>query len=251
MIKSIVNKLANAAGYHISKLQRPSEPTASVEKVTKPEAKRPDPKDYTTTTVPMEVPCQKETYYFVLNNYVSPTSKVLDVGAGLGYGMAILSVKAKEVHGIDIDKKSNAYAEQEYIGRNPKIKSIKYFDGYAVPYKDSSFDVVTCVDVIEHVEDYNRFIDELLRVSRGVVIFSTPNRRVEFTNPDGTPRNYWHLREWSHKELDEILSKHQAKVDWFLIDGPFEGPFKIRKKVSKYTLVLLPVLHKNRLGVRG
>lgn len=256
-VKSLINKALHKAGYHVSKLDgAPAETSPQIEEPTQPEvpalkASKPNPKDYSTTYGPMEVPCQKETYYFALNNYVKPGDKVLDVGSGLGYGMTILSTLAKEVHGIDIDKKAIAYSKKEVFGKNPKIKSIQYFDGYRTPFKNSEFDVVTCVDVIEHVEKYDEFIKELLRISKNALIFSSPNRRAEFTNPDGTPRNYWHLREWRHKELDEILSKHQAKVDWFFIDGPFNGPFKILRQVSKDTLVLLPVLHKDKQILRS
>ena len=205
---------------------------------------KPDPKDYSTTDDPLEVPCQKEVYYHVLNNLIKPGNTVLDVGIGLGYGMAILSVQAGRVEGVDVDKKAVDHATTEYLGKNPKIKSIKVYDGYKLPYKANSFDVVTCVDVLEHVEDYDRFIDELLRVSKKYVVFGTPNRRPEYTNPDGTPMNYWHLREWSKPELDAILKKHSVKIQWNLIDGPFDGPFTVNKRAGKNTLVLMPVLTK-------
>jgi Methyltransferase domain len=198
-----------------------------------------------------EVPCQKETYYYALNNYVKDGDKVLDVGIGAGYGMNLLSIKAKELYGVDVDSKSIEHCKKLVLGKNPKVKEIKKYDGYKLPFKDNSFDVVTCVDVVEHVEDYDRFIDELLRVSKRVVVFGTPNRRPEYTNEDGTPKNHWHLREWSYKEFDEIARSHSKKVDWVFLDGPWEGPFAVRDKVSKDTLVLLPVLHKQSVMKRS
>lgn len=203
-----------------------------------------DPKEYTTTLSPEEVPCQKETYYYALNNYVKEGDKVLDVGMGIGYGMNLLSIKAKEVCAVDVDKKAVEYCTKNVLGKNPKVKELKLYDGYKLPYKDNYFDVVTCVDVVEHVEDYDKFIDELLRVAKRAVVFGTPNRRPEYTNPDGTPTNYWHLREWSFEEFDEIAKSHTKKVEWTFLDGPWEGPFKITHKVNKDTLVLLPVLIK-------
>ena len=249
ILRSAINKAVHTTGYHITKLEKPLPAPAAPQKPKPPTApKKPDPKDYSTMDNPQEVPCQKETYYFALNNYVGPNDKVLDVGSGLGYGMNILSIKAKEVWGIDVDKKAVSYSKNELLGHNPKAKDILYFDGYRTPFKNNQFDVVTCVDVLEHVKEYDKFVDELLRISRKAVIFATPNRRPEYTNPDGTPRNYWHLREWNHKELDDILSKH-AKVDWFFIDGKFEGPFKINKQPSSRTLVLMPVLVKAKTTI--
>jgi SAM-dependent methyltransferase len=204
-----------------------------------------DPSEYSTTDGPMEVPCQKESYFYALNNFVKDGEKVLDVGMGVGYGMNLLSIKAKEVHAVDVDKKAVEYCTKANLGKNPKVKKLSLYDGYNLPYKDNYFDVVTNIDVIEHVEDYDRFIDELLRVAKRAVVIATPNRRPEYTNPDGTPTNYWHLREWSYKEFDKIIRAHTKKVDWAFLDGPWEGPFKTTKKAGKNTLVLLPALIKN------
>ncbi len=207
----------------------------------RPEPK-PDPKDYTTTNGPMEVPCQKEAYFLALNKYMQDGDEVLDVGCGIGYGINLLSIKASDVKGVDVDPKAIEYCKEQIEGKNPRLTSLDIYDGYKLPYKDKQFDVVTTIDVLEHVEDYDRFIDELLRVTRRVVLFSTPNRRPENTNPDGTPKNYWHLREWSLEELDAIMQKHKAKVDWNFINGTWEGPFSISGKVVADTMTLTPAL---------
>lgn len=244
MIKKSVNKALGSIGYQITK-----RPDATQPEIAKPENPQEpglavDPADYSTTDDPMEVPCQKVAYYYALNNLIKSGAKVLDVGSGLGYGMAILSVKASEVNGIDVDMKAVKYARKEYIGNNPKIQNVQKYDGYKMPFADNSFDVITCIDVLEHVEDYHRFLDELLRISKGYVLISTPNQRPEYTRPDGKPKNVWHLREWKPAELDKIIKKHKTSVEWHYIDGPFEGPFKLRKKPSKDTLVLMPILKK-------
>ncbi|MDQ6622354.1 MAG: class I SAM-dependent methyltransferase [Verrucomicrobiota bacterium] len=46
-----------------------------------------------------------------------------------------------------------------------------------LPYADASFDLVTCTEVIEHLEDFRHAIREISRVLRpgGVFIVSTPN----------------------------------------------------------------------------
>ena len=50
--------------------------------------------------------------------------------------------------------------------------------GETLPYADASFDAVVCVDVLEHVEDLQRVVDEVARVLRpgGVFLFDTINR---------------------------------------------------------------------------
>ncbi len=205
---------------------------------------KPNPKDYSTIVGKGSVvPCQIEAYFFALNQYVPENADVLDVGFGLGYGLNILAIKAKRVCGVDVDTKVLAYCQDTVLGRNPRLDRLELYDGQRLPFRDGEFDVLTCVDVLEHVEDYDGFLDEMLRVSRKGVFVSTPNRRPEYTNADGTPRNYWHLREWSFGELDEIMQRHGA-VDWHFLDGPFEGPFQNVDAVTPDTLVLMPFLHK-------
>jgi SAM-dependent methyltransferase len=202
----------------------------------------PDTSEYTTTDGPTEVPVQKETYYLALNEYVEDGDRVLDVGCGIGYGLNLLSIRAGEVVGVDVDAKAIDYCKTHVWKKNPKLSELRHYDGYHLPYEDGAFDVVTCVDVIEHVERYDEFVDELLRVAKRRVVLGTPNRRPEFTNPDGTPRNYWHLREWSYEELDEILRRHVSQIGWHFINGAWEGPFTISHKPLGATQALVPAL---------
>jgi ubiquinone/menaquinone biosynthesis C-methylase UbiE len=136
------------------------------------------------------------------------------------------------------------YCRNTLVGRNPRLKILDIFDGYNLPFPDDTFNVVTCVDVIEHVEDYNCLIKEMLRVSRKGVFLSTPNRRPEYTNRDGSPKNYWHLREWSFEEFDAIVRQF-GRVEWNFINGTYEGPFSISTNLSKDTLALSPFIFKS------
>ncbi len=211
---------------------------------------QPDPKKYSTIVgVGSVVPVQVEGYFLALNKYVEEDAEVLDVGFGLGYGLNILAIKAKEASGVDVDKKVYDYCQGTIVGRNPRLVSLGIYDGYNLPFSDESFDVVTCVDVIEHVEDFNRLIKEMLRVSRKGVFLSTPNRRPEYTNRDGTPKNYWHLREWSFEEFDEIIGKF-GQVEWNFINGTYEGPFTISAELLDNTLALSPFIFKTTDNLR-
>jgi 2-polyprenyl-3-methyl-5-hydroxy-6-metoxy-1,4-benzoquinol methylase len=201
-------------------------------------------KQYSATdAVGSVVPVQIEAYFLALNKYVDESARVLDVGSGLGYGLNILSIKAKEINGIDIDSKAFNHCQNTIVGRNPKLNHLSIYDGYNLPFSDECFDIVTCVDVIEHVENYDKLIAEMLRVSKRGVFLSTPNRRPEYTNPDGTPKNYWHLREWSFQEFDRIARSH-GNVEWNFLNGPFEGPFTISNKFECDTLALSPFIYK-------
>lgn len=209
---------------------------------------KPGPEEYSTIVGKGSVvPVQIEAYFLALNHYVDESAAVLDVGFGLGYGLNIMAIKASEVSGVDVDKKVHEYCMNTVMGRNPRLKSLDVYDGQHLAFPDRSFDVVTCVDVIEHVPDYHRMIDEMLRVSRNGVFISTPNRRPEYTNKDGTPKNYWHLREWNYPELDMIVRAH-GTVDWHFVNGPFDGPFTVSTALRDDTLALAPFIHKAPTG---
>lgn len=206
--------------------------------------KKPDPKDYSTIAGKGSiVQCQQEAYFLVLNKYITEGDKVLDVGFGLGYGLTTLSIKAGAVYGVDIDQKVYDYCQESLLGRNPKLKELSLYDGYTLKFPDAYFDIVTCIDVIEHVEDYNRLIREMLRVSKKGVFLNTPNRRPEYTNSDGTPKNYWHLREWNFEEFNTIIKKH-GNPEWNFINGQYDGPFTISGTLKEDSLALSPFLKK-------
>lgn len=207
---------------------------------------RPDPKKYSTIVgVGSVVPVQIEAYFLALNKYVDENAKILDVGFGLGYGLNILSIKSREVNGVDVDVKVLDYCNNTLVGKNPRLMILKIFDGYNIPFPDETFDVVVSVDVIEHVEDYERLIKEMLRVSKKGVFLSTPNRRAEYTNKDGNPKNYWHLREWSFEEFDEVVRKF-GRIEWNFINGPYEGPFTISTENNNNTFALSPFIFKDQ-----
>jgi len=250
-VRSVINKAVHASGYHIAKNAKPVPEPEQPVIVSEPEVEeteseqKPHPDDYSTTDNPIEVPMQKQSYFLALNDYIKDGDKVLDVGCGVGYGMTILAIKAAEVYGVDVDEKAVEYIRSYLVGRNPRLKQVKVYNGKRLPFPDNYFDVVTSIEVIEHVLDYDSFVDELLRVAKRAVFLATPNRRPEYTNPDGTPTNYFHYREWNRKELNDILKKHHSKIDWHFVNGPWVGPFTVSKEVMVDTITLLPTLVKS------
>lgn len=65
---------------------------------------------------------------------------------------------------------------------------------------DKSYDVVTNIEVVEHVQDDEAFVDHLGRIARELVFISTPNWTAS--------RNLWpyHVREYNPAQMYELLS---------------------------------------------
>lgn len=69
----------------------------------------------------------------------------------------------------------------DYIGslmtvENQKVE-IANLNEDTLPYESGRFDLVTCTEVIEHLENYRKLVREVFRVTKpgGAAIFTTPN----------------------------------------------------------------------------
>jgi ubiquinone/menaquinone biosynthesis C-methylase UbiE len=196
---------------------------------------------YSTLDEPMEVPCQVECYLFCRDKYLRTTDTVLDVGFGLGYGLQIMASKVGNLIGIDVDAKAIERAKRIFYG-SPRVRAIMTYDGERFPFGDRTFDVVTCVEVIEHVDNYRGLLLEMARVSRRLIFIATANRRPENTRSDGRPKNYWHLREWTKDELDTIFAGLRFRYEWNFLNGCFEGPFIWTQYPRENAWSLVPVI---------
>ncbi len=61
------------------------------------------------------------------------------------------------------------------LNKSPRAEPDCISDGTNIPFRDKMFDVALCTEVMEHVRDYQRLIDETRRVlkAEGVFILST------------------------------------------------------------------------------
>ena len=104
---------------------------------------------------------------------------VLDVGCGGGFTCEFMAKLHANVSGVDSSESSIAQAQAHAEAQNLKIN---YQCGSALhlPYPDNSFDVVTCVDVLEHIPDWGRAVAQIHRVLKpgGHFFFDTINRNA-------------------------------------------------------------------------
>ncbi len=100
---------------------------------------------------------------------------VLDVGCGAGFLSNELALSGLSVTGVDLSPESVKVA-----AAHDGTKSVHYevADASRLPFPDQSFDVVTAMDFLEHVEDPEAIIREMGRVLKpgGLFFFHTFNR---------------------------------------------------------------------------
>lgn len=97
---------------------------------------------------------------------------ILDVGCGEGFVLQKLQSNHIDasLSGIDVSEDAIKVAKKNVKKADMQVGTI-----YKLPYASKSFDVVLCNEVLEHLENPEKAIKELKRVSGKYVICSVPH----------------------------------------------------------------------------
>ena len=138
---------------------------------------------------------------------------VLDAGCGEGETLARLGdVLGERVAAIDILDECVAYTK-----RRPPHVDASTASVYELPFDDRSFDLVLCLEVMEHLGRPADALRELSRVSRGHLVVSVPYEpyfrigslmRGKYVR--GLGDHPEHVNHWNRRSLPAFL---QAEVD--------------------------------------
>lgn len=142
---------------------------------------------------------------YALAKTLAPSKRVLDVACGEGYGAALLAEVASSVIGVDIDPPTIAHASATYRRSNLRFQqgACTHLD-----LPDSSIELATCFETLEHHSEHDAMMAELRRVlvPDGILIVSTPDRRhysdeLNYVNP-------FHIRELYAEEFVQLVRQH-------------------------------------------
>ncbi len=128
-----------------------------------------------------------------------PGARALDVGCGVGQVVGRLAAAGFEGFGVDVSEPNIARARV-------KSERCQLYDGKRLPFPDRHFASVGALNVLEHVEEPEAFIKELVRVAEvgGRIVLSSPNFFRVLGFHDYHPRmrglgnkwrNWWRLAE--------------------------------------------------------
>jgi O-antigen biosynthesis protein len=172
---------------------------------------------------------------------------VLDAGCGAGQGSTYLAGHgAAYVVGVDISPEATAFAQGRSALNNLAFGSM---DVTRLGFRSGSFDMVTSIEVIEHLIDPEQYVADMRRLLKegGYLVLSTPNKLI--TSP--SPGMMWpyHIHEFFPDELYSLLSRYFAQVERWGMDIPVYERHPARQLVHRLAPIFKPILpHRLRTG---
>jgi SAM-dependent methyltransferase len=155
---------------------------------------------------------------------------VLDIGCGAGNMIHHLR-KYGTVQGIEVDERPVAMAQQR--GYDVRLGDATR----RIPFADASFDLVTALDVIEHVDADEAILREAYRVLRpnGILTISTPAFMWLWSHNDVLNG---HKHRYTPQELRERVERAGFKIKrltfGFFLVFPLSAPLIVlRNKVGQ------------------
>lgn len=129
---------------------------------------------------------------------------ILDVGCGAGAEMAFFK-KYGEVWGVDSEEQMIQACHKRGLNNATVSK------GETLKFADNTFDLITCLDTLEHIEDEKKVLSEIQRVGKreGYVLITVPAGPFLFGPYDTTSG---HFRRYSKKSLKTLLEKNNFKI---------------------------------------
>ncbi len=127
---------------------------------------------------PYEVAHRDALADLVARHLPGPGRRVLEVGCGSGavYGRLVpRHLAQRDYVGVDLSAKMLAIARRDF-----PLGQLVRGDGYGLCFRDRTFDVVLCFEVLGHVPEIQPLLEEMLRVTRSLCVFTVwPSQRED------------------------------------------------------------------------
>lgn len=130
---------------------------------------------------------------------------ILDVGCGTGANLLLLS-KFGDAEGVDVSADALSFC------RERGLEKVKQGTAEQLPYDEATFDLVTALDVVEHLDDDLAGLKEMRRVLRpdGRVLIFVPTFMFLWGLQDDVSN---HRRRYRMSELRAVLEQAGFEVE--------------------------------------
>jgi ubiquinone/menaquinone biosynthesis C-methylase UbiE len=103
----------------------------------------------------------------------SSAASVLDVGCGEGIGTARMANVLPQARVVGLDVADPGLLQEWKTRAHDRIEFVAA-SAYELPFADDSFDLVSAIEVFEHLQRPERALAEIARVSRRGLLLSVP-----------------------------------------------------------------------------
>ncbi len=192
----------------------------------------------------------KVVYKILFDGIPLKGKKFLDVGCGLGFFASRAGELGAKVYGIDIGEKLVKKSKQRYPDGKFSVAS-----AVELPYRDNTFDLVLCTEVIEHVNNQNKVISEIFRVLKkdGYLVLTTPNKVFKplyavLCNVGLRPyhgNEYWYYP----REIQKALARKGRIKNKYHFN--FISPNPLFDKFENFSFLKYLMVHQGYLVIKG
>lgn len=134
---------------------------------------------------------------------------IVDVGCGEGYILKFLSHQLQgNLFGLDL------YPEVLQTAKENTNAGFAAASIYQTPLKNKSVDTVLCLEILEHLEEPKRALQEMIRISKKYIILSVPwepfwhignMSRLKYLSAFGNTPG--HLQHWTGHSFKKFLTQ--------------------------------------------
>lgn len=145
----------------------------------------------------------------ILNNLPKGNIKMLDAGFGTGIYSFSLANKVSAINAIDNSKEKVDYAKKINIFNNIKFER---GDLKKLRFKNESFDLIICSEVLEHIKDDEKAFSELARVlaKNGTLLITVP---FDSKKNKLSYKKYGHERVgYTKKDINDFCRKYKLTL---------------------------------------
>lgn len=141
---------------------------------------------------------------------------LLDMGCGIGIVTKIIHQNFPNVKITGFDISSDAVKSAKLLLPSANIHIANIYD---YPYDDFAFDIVICLEVLEHLNQPEIILDSIGKICKKHTIFSIPNdwefraaNIMLFKYLERKGNSPGHINEWTKTAFKSLLSRHHFKV---------------------------------------
>jgi SAM-dependent methyltransferase len=157
-------------------------------------------------------------YAWAAQRFVQRDHRVLDLGCGTGFGVALLSPKCLDIVGIDLDPAVTTLADKFQLTNAEFLCANACTPHLGATLGISGIDVALSMETIEHLEDYFTYAENAVAMLKpsGTFVVGTPNRTMTYNRyPDRRHMDPSHVQEFTARSLERTLALYFDHVEMY------------------------------------